>query len=103
VVEELLARRPEIRTLFLVGSCPSEVIKLDLHNAAAPAVERHDGKVRMVAYSGSGIETTFTQGEDKCLAELVASAESSRRRQARADRCRHPVRYCRRPVPTPVR
>ena len=30
VVNALLARRPEIRTLFLVGSCPSEVIKLDL-------------------------------------------------------------------------
>ena len=30
VVRDLLARRPEIRTLFLVGSCPSEVIKLDL-------------------------------------------------------------------------
>ena len=35
VVEELLARRREIKTLFLVGSCPSEVIKLDLHNAPA--------------------------------------------------------------------
>ena len=29
VVSELLARRPNIRRLFLVGSCPSEVIKLD--------------------------------------------------------------------------
>jgi light-independent protochlorophyllide reductase subunit N len=29
---------PDIRTLFLVGSCPSEVIKLDLHNGGrAPA------------------------------------------------------------------
>lgn len=35
VVAELLARRPDIRRLFLVGSCPSEVIKLDLANAAA--------------------------------------------------------------------
>ena len=34
VVSELLARRPDIRRLFLVGSCPSEVIKLDLSNAA---------------------------------------------------------------------
>jgi light-independent protochlorophyllide reductase subunit N len=34
VVAELLARRPDIGTLFLVGSCPSEVIKLDLQNAA---------------------------------------------------------------------
>ena len=34
VVARLLARRPEIKTLFLVGSCPSEVIKLDLSRAA---------------------------------------------------------------------
>jgi light-independent protochlorophyllide reductase subunit N len=34
VVERLLARRPEIKMLFLVGSCPSEVIKLDLPRAA---------------------------------------------------------------------
>ena len=34
VVTQLLARRPDIRLLFLVGSCPSEVIKLDLSRAA---------------------------------------------------------------------
>ena len=34
VVTRLLERRPEIRLLFLVGSCPSEVIKLDLSRAA---------------------------------------------------------------------
>ena len=26
---------------------------------------------RILSYSGSGIETTFTQGEDACLAALV--------------------------------
>jgi light-independent protochlorophyllide reductase subunit N len=30
--------------------------------------------VRVLSYSGSGIETTFTQGEDACLAALVADA-----------------------------
>ena len=35
VVSRLLERRPEIKMLFLVGSCPSEVIKLDLKRAAA--------------------------------------------------------------------
>ena len=30
VVSRLLERRPDIKMLFLVGSCPSEVIKLDL-------------------------------------------------------------------------
>src|SRR6187551_3930005 len=34
IVTQLLARRPEIKLLFLVGSCPSEVIKLDLSRAA---------------------------------------------------------------------
>ena len=34
VVTRLLDRRPDIKLLFLVGSCPSEVIKLDL--SAAP-------------------------------------------------------------------
>jgi len=71
VVGELLARRPGIRLLFLVGSCPSEVIKLDLGRAAARLAQQHAPAVRVLAYSGSGIETTFTQGEDACLAALV--------------------------------
>ncbi|OQW44278.1 MAG: light-independent protochlorophyllide reductase subunit N [Proteobacteria bacterium SG_bin6] len=70
VVSELLARRGDIRQLFLVGSCPSEVIKLDLAKAAARLDARHSG-VRVLSYSGSGIETTFTEGEDACLAALV--------------------------------
>ena len=72
VVGHLLARRPEIRTLFLVGSCPSEVIKLDLSRAAQRLSRLHEPRVRVLSYSGSGIETTFTQGEDACLASLVA-------------------------------
>ena len=71
VVDQLLARRPEIRLLFLVGSCPSEVIKLDLSRAAQRLSATHMPSVRVLNYSGSGIETTFTQGEDACLAALV--------------------------------
>ena len=71
VVGQLLARRPEIRLLFLVGSCPSEVIKLDLSRAAERLSASHAPQVRVLNYSGSGIETTFTQGEDACLAALV--------------------------------
>ena len=71
VVGQLLARRPDIRLLFLVGSCPSEVIKLDLARAAARLSRRFAPAVRVLNYSGSGIETTFTQGEDACLAALV--------------------------------
>lgn len=71
VVERLLARRPDIRLLFLVGSCPSEVIKLDLSRAALRLSQRFSPDVRVLNYSGSGIETTFTQGEDACLASLV--------------------------------
>jgi light-independent protochlorophyllide reductase subunit N len=71
VVTELLARRPDIGTLFLVGSCPSEVIKLDLENAAQRLARAQQGRVRVLAYSGSGLDTTFTQGEDTCLSALV--------------------------------
>jgi light-independent protochlorophyllide reductase subunit N len=71
VVGQLLARRPDIKMLFLVGSCPSEVIKLDLSRAAARLARIHAPRVRILNYSGSGIETTFTQGEDACLAALV--------------------------------
>jgi light-independent protochlorophyllide reductase subunit N len=73
VVSALLERRPDIRLLFLVGSCPSEVIKLDLSRAAARLSLRYSPGVRILNYSGSGIETTFTQGEDACLASLVPS------------------------------
>ena len=81
VVNDLLERRPEIRTLFLVGSCPSEVIKLDLAKAAERINTRMRGRVRVVNYSGSGIETTFTQGEDGALSALVPLLPSSDEKQ----------------------
>ena len=71
VVTRLIERRPEIKMLFLVGSCPSEVIKLDLSRAALRLGRRLAPAVRVLSYSGSGIETTFTEGEDACLASLV--------------------------------
>lgn len=77
VVTRLLERRPDIRMLFLVGSCPSEVIKLDLSRAASRLSQRFSPSVRVLSYSGSGIETTFTQGEDACLAALVPSMPPS--------------------------
>jgi light-independent protochlorophyllide reductase subunit N len=49
------------------------VIKLDLSRAAQRLTRRHMPAVRVLNYSGSGIETTFTQGEDACLAALVAN------------------------------
>ncbi len=70
-VTQLLERRPDIKTLFLVGSCPSEVIKLDLHRGAERLNERFFPQVRVLNYSGSGIETTFTQGEDTCLKSMI--------------------------------
>ena len=81
VVERLVARRPDIRMLFLVGSCPSEVIKLDLKRAAQRLSERYLGRVRVLNYSGSGIETTFTQGEDASLAALVAEMPAAPRQE----------------------
>jgi len=71
IVTQLIARRPDVRLLFLVGSCPSEVIKLDLSRAALRLSQTFSPTVRILNYSGSGIETTFTQGEDACLASLV--------------------------------
>ncbi|HKK30996.1 MAG TPA: nitrogenase component 1, partial [Alphaproteobacteria bacterium] len=70
-VARLLERRKDIRQLFLVGSCPSEVIKLDLARAAEKLSLQHAPHVRVLNYSGSGIETTFTEGEDACLASMV--------------------------------
>jgi light-independent protochlorophyllide reductase subunit N len=77
VVDRLLVRRPDIKLLFLVGSCPSEVIKLDLTRAAQRLSVKHRPAVRVLNYSGSGIETTFTQGEDACLAALVPELPTS--------------------------
>ena len=77
LVADLLERRPEIRTLFLVGSCPSEVIKLDLAKAAERLTHSHRGRVRVLNYSGSGIETTFTQGEDQALMALLPLLSAS--------------------------
>jgi len=71
VVTRLIERRPDIKLLFLVGSCPSEVIKLDLSRAAIRLNKRFTPDLRVLSYSGSGIETTFTEGEDACLASLV--------------------------------
>jgi light-independent protochlorophyllide reductase subunit N len=77
----LLARRPDISTLFLVGSCPSEVIKLDLAKAAERLNARLLPRVRVLDYSGSGIETTFTQGEDGALKALVPLLPATDARQ----------------------
>ncbi len=81
VVRELLERRPDIKQLFLVGSCPSEVIKLDLANAAERMSAEFAPHVRVLNYSGSGIETTFTQGEDACLAAMVPVLPRSEARE----------------------
>jgi len=77
----LLERRPDIRALFLVGSCPSEVIKLDLAKAAERLNARLLPRVRVINYSGSGIETTFTQGEDGALGAMVPLLPAMQDRQ----------------------
>ena len=77
VVAQVIERRPELKAIFLVSSCPSEVIKLDLGNAAQRLQQQYGGRLRFIDYSGSGIETTFTQGEDSCLESLAATLPSS--------------------------
>ena len=79
-VARLLARRPDIRQLFLVGSCPSEVIKLDLSRAAERLSAVHGPHVQVLNFSGAGIETTFTEGEDACLAAMVPGLPASSER-----------------------
>lgn len=76
-VDRLLSRRSDIRQLFLVGSCPSEVIKLDLAKAAERLSQKYAPSVRVINFTGSGIETTFTQGEDECLAAMVPTLDES--------------------------
>ncbi|MEM1412344.1 MAG: ferredoxin:protochlorophyllide reductase (ATP-dependent) subunit N [Pseudomonadota bacterium] len=76
-VAKLLERRRDIKMLFLVGSCPSEVIKLDLGRAAERLSQKYLPDVHVLNYSGSGIETTFTQGEDACLAALVPTLQAT--------------------------
>jgi len=80
-VSRLLSRRPDIRQLFLVGSCPSEVIKIDLEKAAERLTTQHGPHVRVINFSGSGIETTFTEGEDACLAAIVPTLPKADTRQ----------------------
>lgn len=76
-VAKLLERRPDIRQLFLVGSCPSEVLKLDLDRAAERLSGIHAPHVRVYSYTGSGLDTTFTQGEDTCLAAMVPTLDTT--------------------------
>ena len=49
VVTRLIERRPEIKMLFLVGSCPSEVIKLDLSRAALRLNARFAPELRVLS------------------------------------------------------
>lgn len=85
IVDKLLVRRPDIRMLVLVGSCPSEVIKFDLSKAAERLNRAHAPRHRVLCYSGSGIETTFTQGEDNFLAALIEDAPMPRVAEDAAD------------------
>lgn len=80
-VSELLSRRPDVKRLFLVGSCPSEVIKIDLATMAKKLSEKYAPHVNVINFSGSGIETTFTQGEDACLEAVIRDLETSDKTQ----------------------
>ena len=50
VVSDLLSRRPDIKRLFLVGSCPSEVIKLDLATMAKKLSKKYHPAVNIVNF-----------------------------------------------------
>ena len=64
VCRELLQRRPEIRTLFLVGSCPSEVIKLDHFAGAGPhQKQRADFGAALQQFPADPVEFVVGIGE----------------------------------------
>jgi len=76
-----LQRRPEIRTLVSGGVLPQRSDQAGFRPGAERLNEELTGRVRVVNYSGSGIETTFTQGEDGALAALVPLLPASDERQ----------------------
>ena len=49
ITARLLERRRDIKLLFLVASCPSEVIKIDLKRAAQRLNRRHSPQVRILS------------------------------------------------------
>jgi light-independent protochlorophyllide reductase subunit N len=55
--------------LFLVGTCPSEIIKVDLENIGGGLTEKFQRPVMFAPVSG--LEHTFTQGEDGVLQALL--------------------------------
>ena len=57
------------------------MIKLDLAKAAERLTQKFAPSVRVINFSGSGIETTFTQGEDACLAAMVPVLDKTDQRE----------------------
>jgi light-independent protochlorophyllide reductase subunit N len=99
VVTRLLERRPDIRLLFLVGSCPSEVIKLDLSRAArgCRAVLAARARAQLLRqrhrddlHAGRG-RLPRLAGAETCCRERRRRALAAGRRRARRRR-RGPVR-----------
>ena len=66
-VGRLLSRRPDIKQLFLGRLLPVRGHQARSRPRGRAADPEHAPHVRVLNYSGSGIETTFTQGEDACL------------------------------------
>ena len=78
VVGELISRRSGINRLFLVGSCPSEVIKLDLETAAAKLQAKHENKVRISAVAGRRAHAPVAvPPAADCPAASLAEAQSA--------------------------
>ena len=105
VVDRLLERRPDIKLLFLVGSCPSEVIKLDLSRAAAAPVAAAMRRAcacstTPAAASRRPSRRARTPASPRWCRTCRASAPDARRIAAGRRRA---GRRGRRPVPPPVR
>ena len=68
-------------SITLACSSCGKLNRIDVAKAAQRLSARHSPDVRVLNYSGSGIETTFTQGEDACLAALVPGLPETDERQ----------------------
>jgi hypothetical protein len=100
---QLLERRPEIRTLFLVGSCPSEVIKLDLgrRRSGWTAAWARAGACCTIRAAAS--KPRLPKARTPALPRWCRRCRPPRRAQPRPAGGRHPARCGGGPVPPPVR
>ena len=103
VVDRLLMRRPDIKMLFLVGSCPSEVIKLDLSKAAERLVKTlHAGRTSLELLRKWNRNNLHARRRCMLGGPCSGNAERAERKRFGSACGRRTRRRCRRSVPPTV-